>query len=154
VSVACAAIALAAVSGAAGGGAAAAAAAALLVAAGLATGLATPLLASVVLLGAIYPEGGQAIPAPIYAGALLLTAELAFWWLDERDAGRVEPGTGTPRLLGIVAATATGVAAAALVLLASEIDTTRSPLATAAGVAAILGSVAVLLVLARLRGTS
>jgi hypothetical protein len=153
VSVACAAIALAAVAGAAGGGASAAAAAALLVAAGLATGLVTPLLAALVLLGAIYPEGGQAIPAPIYAGALLLTAELAFWWLDERDAGRVEPGTGTPRLLGIVAATATGVAAAALVLLASEIDTARSPLATTAGVAAVLGSVAVLLVLARLRGS-
>ena len=139
--------------GAAGGGAAAATAAALLVAAGLATGMATPLLAALVLLGAIYPEGGQAIPAPIYAGALLLTAELAFWWLDECDAGRVEPGTGTPRLLGIVAATAAGVAAAALVLLAGELDTKRSPLATAAGVAAILGSVAVLLVLARLRGT-
>ena len=142
------AITLAAVAGAAGGGASAAAAAALLIAAALATGLATPLFAAMVLLGAIFPEGAQAVPAPVYAGALLLTAELAFWSLDERDAGRVEPGAGTPRLLGIVAVTATGVAASALVLLASEIDTSRSPGATAAGLAAILGCLAVLLALA------
>ena len=54
-------------------------------------------------------------------------------------------------MLGILAVTATGVAAGALVLLASEIDTTRSPAATAAGLAAILGCVAVLAVLVRLR---
>lgn len=101
------------------------------------------------MLGAVFPEGSHAIPAPVYAGVLLLTAELVFWALDERAPGRVEPGAGTPRLLGILAVTATGVAASGLVLLASQPDTARSPAATAAGVAAILGCVAVLLLLAR-----
>ena len=82
-------------------------------------------------------------------GALLLIAELAYWSLDERAAGRVEPGTATPRLLGILAVVATGVAAAALVLLASESDVARSPARTAAGVGAILACVAVLGALAR-----
>ena len=105
------------------------------------------------LLGTIYvvPEGDRAIPAPIYGGALLLIAELAYWSLDERAPGRIEPGTATPRLLGILAVVATGVAAAALVLLASESDVARSPARTAAGVGAILACVAVLGTLARSR---
>jgi hypothetical protein len=147
-----AAIALAALAGATASGASAATAAALLVAAALATGLVTPVFAALVVLGAIFPEGEHAIPAPIYAGVLLLAAELAFWALDERAPGRVEPGIGAPRLLGILAVTATGVAASTLVLLAAETDTTRSPAATAAGVAAILGFVAVLVALAGLTG--
>jgi hypothetical protein len=148
------AIALAAIAGAVGGGASAAAAAALLVAATLVTGLVTPVLAALVVLGAIYPEGGQTLPAPVYAGVLLLAAELAFWSLDERAPARVEPETGAPRLRGILAVTALGVVAGALVLLASKIDTTRSAAATAIGVAAILGYVAVLALLARLRGST
>lgn len=149
-----AAIALAAIAGAVGGGASAAAAAALLVAAALVTGLATPVLAALVVLGAIYPESGQALPAPVYAGILLLAAELAFWSLDERAPARVEPGTGASRLRGILAVTAVGVGAGALVLLASKIDTTRSAAATAIGVAAILGCIAVLAALARLRDST
>jgi hypothetical protein len=148
-------VALAALAGAAGGGASAAAGAALLVAAVFATGLGTPLFAALLLLGAVYPEGGQAVPAPLYAAALLLLAELAFWWLDERDSGRVEPGTGVPRLLGILAVTGTGAAAGALVLLASEHAIDRSPAATAAGLAAILACLGLLIALARgLRGSS
>ena len=107
------------------------------------------------LLGSIYvvPEGDRPIPAPIYAGALLLIAELAYWSLDERAAGRIEPGTATPRLLGILAIVATGAAAGALVLLAAESDVARSPARTAAGVGAILACIAVLGVLARSRNT-
>jgi hypothetical protein len=81
----------------------------------------------------------------------LLAAELAVWSLDEREAGRVEPGTGWPRLRAILAVAAIGVAAAALVLLASQTDTPRSAAGTAAGVAAILGCVALLTALARAR---
>ena len=83
--------------------------------------------------------------------ALLLIAELAYWSLDERAAGRIEPGTTTPRLLGILAVVATGIAAAALVLLASESDVARSPARTAAGFGAILACVAVLGTLTRSR---
>ena len=148
------AIALAALAGAAGEGVSAAAAAAVLVGAALVTGFITPVFAALVLLGAIYPDGAHALPAPVYAGVLLLTAELAFWSLDERAPVRGEPGPGAPRLRGIVAVTAVGVAASALVLLASVADTARSPVATAIGVTAILGCVAVLVALTRLRGST
>jgi hypothetical protein len=109
----------------------------------------------VLLLGAIYviPDGDRMTPAPIYAGGLLLIAELALWSLDERGPARVEPGTAMPRLLGILAVVATGVAAGELVRLASESDVARSPARTAGGVAAILACVAVLAALATRRRT-
>jgi hypothetical protein len=106
-------------------------------------------------MGAIYvvPEGDRAIPAPIYAGALLLIAELAFWSLDECAPGRVEAGTATPRLIGILGVVVIGIAAGALVLFASESDVARSPARTAAGVVAILACVAVLAALERSSNT-
>jgi len=118
----------------------------------LVVGRAAPVSVALLLLGAMYvaPEGDRAIPAPIYGGALLLVAELAFWSLDERTPGRVG-GPATPRLLGIVAVVATGVAAGALVLLASDPDVARSPARTAAGVGAILACIAVLALLAHTR---
>jgi hypothetical protein len=128
-----------------------AATATVLLSLALLAGRSWPVCVVVVLLGTIYvvPEGDRAIPAPIYGAALLLIAELAYWSLDERAPGRIEPGTATPRLLGILAVAATGVAAATLVLLASESEVARSPARTAAGVAAILACVAVLGTLAR-----
>ena len=133
-----------------------AAAATLLLSLGLLADRPWPAFVALVLLGAIYvvPEGDRAIPAPIYGGALLLIAELAYWSLDERAPGRIEPATATPRLLAILAVVATGIAAGALVLLASESDVARSPARTAAGVGAILACVAVLSTLARSRSTS
>jgi hypothetical protein len=117
----------------------------------LLAGRIAPLSVALLLLGAIYvvPDGDRALPAPVYAGLLLLIAELAFWSLDERAPGRVEPGTATPRLLAILGVAAIGVAAGTLVLLAAEPDVPRSPARTAAGVAAILATVAVLAALAR-----
>ena len=100
------------------------------------------------------PEGDRAIPAPIYGGALLLIAELAFWSFDERVRRRVERGTAMPRLLAILGVAVTGVAAGALVLLASEPDVARSPARTAAGVGAILACIAVLTALARSRNAA
>jgi hypothetical protein len=141
---------LAAIAGAAASGAPAAAAAALLVSAALLTGQAVPLVAAVVLLGAVFPEDGG-VAAPLYAGVLLLLAELAFWALEERRAGRVEPGTGVPRLRGLLAVTAIGVAASALVVLATQADVGRSPAGTAAGLAAILAALGVLGALTRAR---
>ena len=122
----------------------------------LLAGRAVPVTVVLVLLGAIYvvPDGDRAIPAPIYGAALLLVAELAFWSLDERAPGRVEPGTATPRLLATLAVAVTGAAAGALVLLAAESDVARSSAMTAAGVAAILASIAVLAALARSHGTA
>jgi hypothetical protein len=129
----------------------AAASPAVLLAAALAAGRVTPAFVAVLLLGAIYliPEGDRALPAPIYAGTLLLTAELALWSLDERERANVEPGTVMPRLRGILVVAAVGVPAAWLVQLASEADIVRSPAWTAAGAAAILACVAILTALAR-----
>jgi hypothetical protein len=114
---------------------------------------ATAVSVALLLLATMYvvPEGDRAIPAPIYGGALLLIAELAFWSLDERAPGRVEPGTGMPRLIGILALVATAVGAGALVLLASESEVARSPARTATGIGAILACIAVLAALARAR---
>jgi peptidoglycan/LPS O-acetylase OafA/YrhL len=122
----------------------------LLLALALLSGRSAPVSIAVLLLASIYvvPEGDRAVPAPIYGGTLLLIAELAFWSLDERASGWVEPGTAMPRLVGILAVVVTGVAAGALVMLASESDLTRSPATTAVGVGAILASIAVLATLA------
>jgi len=119
----------------------------------LLSGRATPVTLALLLLGAMYvvPEGDRAIPAPIYAGTLLLIAELSFWSLDERAPGRVEPGTALPRLLAIIATVAAAVGSGALVLLAAEPDVARSPTRTAAGIGAILAIVTILTWLARSR---
>jgi hypothetical protein len=110
---------------------------------------------ALLLLGAIYaiPDGDRPVAAPIYGSGLLLTAELAYWSLDERVRGRVHPGVGVaaPRLLAIVAVTAAAIPAAFLVLLAAEADLARSPALTAAGAAAIVACLGLLAALARLR---
>jgi hypothetical protein len=114
-------------------------------------GAAIPL--ALLLLGAMYiiPDGDRAIIAPIYGGGLLLTAELAYWSLDEQVRARVQPGTASPRLLAILAVTAAAIPAGALVLLAAETDLARSPALTAAGAAAIVACIGLLAALARLR---
>jgi hypothetical protein len=113
-----------------------------------------PIPFALLLLGMVYavPQGDRAVPAPLYAGALLLTAELAYWSLDERVHGRIEAGAATPRLVAILAVAAAGIGASALPLAAAEADVTRSPATTAAGAAAILGCIALLAALARVRG--
>jgi hypothetical protein len=130
-----------------------AAASTLLLLLGLFTGRSVPVFLALLLLAAIYvvPEGDRAIPAPIYGGALLLIAELAFWSLDELGPGRLEPGTLTPRLVAILAVAATAVAAGALVSLAADSEVARSPALTAAGVGAILACIGVLVALVRAR---
>ena len=106
------------------------------------------------LLGAVYaiPHGDPAIPAPIYGSGLLLTAELAYWSLDERVRGRVRTGVSAPRMLAILAVAGAAIPASALVLAAAETDVARSPALTAAGAAAIVACLGLLAALARLRG--
>jgi hypothetical protein len=132
---------------------AAAAAATLLLSLALAAARSTPIPFALLLLGAMYaiPEGERAIAAPIYGGALLLTAELAYWSLDERLRQRVQAGVFAPRLLGILAVSAAAIPASALALLVAEADVARSPATTAAGAAAVVACVALLTALARVR---
>jgi hypothetical protein len=97
------------------------------------------------------PRGDRAVAAPIYGSGLLLTAELAYWSLDERVRERVRAGVVGPRLLAILSVAAAAIPASALVLIAAEADVARSPGITAAGAAAIVACVGLLTVLARLR---
>ena len=117
----------------------------------LTAGRSAPIPFALLLLGAIYaiPHGDRAIPEPIYGSALLLTAELAYWSLDERVAQRVQAGVARPRLLAILAVAAAAIPASALVLIAAEADVARSPGLTAAGAAAVVACVGLLVALAR-----
>jgi hypothetical protein len=130
-----------------------AAAATVLLSLALAAARSAPIPFSLLLLGAIYaiPDGERAIAAPIYGSALLLTAELAYWSLDERVRQRVQAGVFTPRLLAILAVSAAAIPASALPLIAAEADVARSPAITAAGAAAAVACVALLTALARVR---
>jgi hypothetical protein len=130
-----------------------AAAAILLLSLALAAARSAPIPFAVLLLGAIYtmPDGDRAIATPIYASALLLTAELAYWSLDERVRQRVHPGTFRPRLLAILAVGTAVAPASTLVLIAAEADVARSPALTAAGAAAVVACAGLLTALVRLR---
>ena len=132
---------------------AAAALATLLLAVALAAARRGPILFALALLGAIYAtcHGDRDTTAAIYAGGLLLTAELAHWSLDERVRQRVEPGALMPRLLAILAVTAAAIPASAIVLIAAEAEVARSPGLTAAGAAALVACVGLLAALARRR---
>jgi hypothetical protein len=130
-----------------------AAAATSLLSLALAAARSAPIPFALLLLGAIYaiPHGDRTIAAPIYSSALLLTAELAYWSLDERVHQRAQADVVTPRLLAILAVSAAAIPASALVLIAAEADVPRSPAITAAGAAAIVACIALLTALARLR---
>jgi hypothetical protein len=130
-----------------------AALATFLLALALSAGHSAAIPVALLVLGAIYavPRGDRAVAAPIYGSGLLLTAELAYWSLDERIRERVRAGVVAPRLLAILAVAAAAIPASALVLIAAEADVARSPGLTAAGAAAIVACVGLLAVLARLR---
>jgi hypothetical protein len=107
----------------------------------------------VLLLGAVYaiPHADRAIPAPIYGSGLLLTAELAYWSLEERVRQRVQAGVSAPRMLAILAVGGAAIPGSALVLAAAQTDVARSPGLTAAGAAAVVACLGLLAALARLR---
>jgi hypothetical protein len=119
----------------------------------LAAARTAPISVALLLLGAVYaiPDGDRAVAAPIFGSALLLTAELAYWSLDERVLQRLYAGVLAPRLLAILAVATAAVPASALVLVIAEVDVARSPSITAAGAVAIVACVALLTSLAGLR---
>lgn len=131
-----------------------AAAATLLLSLALAAARSAPIPFALVLLGAIHaiPDGERAIATPIYASALLLIAEFAYWSLDERVRLRVQAGVFTPRLFAILAVSAAAIPPSALVVVAAQADVARSPAITAAGAAAVVACIALLAALARVRG--
>lgn len=110
-----------------------------------------PIPLALLVLGGLYvlPDGDRALPSPLYASALLVIGELAFWSLDARLRLRAEPGTDAPRLVALLVVAAASVPVGALALLAGSADVDRSAALTGLGAAAIAGCVGVLLVLSR-----
>ncbi|HEY6693351.1 MAG TPA: hypothetical protein VI006_10910 [Solirubrobacteraceae bacterium] len=108
---------------------------------------------ALLLLGALHviPDGGRSIGTVIYGSGLLLTAEFAYWSIDEYGRRPVEPGVFAPRLLAILAVVAAGIPASVLVHVAADVDISRSPASTAAGATAIVACVALLAAMARRR---
>jgi hypothetical protein len=135
---------------------AAAGAASLVLGFGLSTRRSWAIPIALLLVGALHviPDGDRSIGTVIYGSALLLTAELAYWSIDEHGGRPVEPGVFVPRLLAILAVVAAGIPASALVLMAADVDISRSPASTAAGATAIVACVALLAAMARRRMTS
>ena len=111
---------------------------------------------ALLLLGALHviPDGDRSIGTVIYASCLLLTAELAYWSIDEHGHRPVQPGVFAPRLLAILAVVAAAIPASVLVHLAAGIDIPRSQASTAAGATAIVACVVLLAAMARRRVSS
>jgi hypothetical protein len=79
---------------------------------------------SLVLVGGLYgaelavDDAGLDTAAPLIAAALVVTADLAYWSLEEREGVRAEPGDGLRRLafVALVALSALLIGAMMLVL--------------------------------------
>jgi hypothetical protein len=108
---------------------------------------------ALLLLGALHAisDGDRSIGTVIYGSYLLLSAELAYWSIDEHGPRPVQPGVFAPRLLAILAVVATAIPASVLVHLAAGVDMPRTPASTAAGATAIVACVALLAAMARRR---
>jgi hypothetical protein len=108
---------------------------------------------ALLLLGALHviPDGDRSIGTVLYGSCLLLTAELAYWSIDEHGHRLVQPGVFAPRLLAILAVVAAAIPASVLVYAAAGIDIPRSQASTAAGATAIVACVALLAAMARRR---
>jgi hypothetical protein len=135
---------------------AAAGAAILILGVGLFTRRSGAVPVALALVGAllVLPNGDRSIGTVIYGSGLLVAAELAYWSIDEHGRRLVEPGVFLPRLLAILAVVAAGIPASALVLVAADVDISRSAASTAAGATAIVACVALLTAMARRRMTS
>jgi hypothetical protein len=90
--------------------------------------------------------GGLAVA---YGAALLLVCELVAWADALRSPALVSPGLAVRRAANVVAATAAGAGAAALVLAAGGVDAPNAFAAGVAGALAVAGLVAVVWSLGR-----
>jgi hypothetical protein len=92
---------------------------------GLALAWSAPVAAALGLIGAEYAlrfaTGPRSLDAwtPLYAGGLLLAAELAYWSVERRIAVHVEPAIVVRRAGWVIAVSAAGTALAAALLVAA-----------------------------------
>jgi hypothetical protein len=126
-------------------------AAILLLGLGLSNRWSAAIPVTVLLLAALHviPDGGSSIGTVIYGSGVLLTAELAYWSIDEHGRRPVEPGVFVPRLLAILAVAAAGIPASLAVSVSADVDISRSVASTAAGATAIVACLALLAAMAR-----
>jgi hypothetical protein len=98
-------------------------------------------------------RGGEALDqwTPLYAGAFLLVAELAWWSLEQRVPAWAEPGTALWRLATVLLACAGGCVVAALVVIAAGLPIHGGFGLELAGVLAATAALAVVAVVARSR---
>jgi len=123
---------------------------------GLSTRRSAAIPIALLLLGALHviSDGDRSIGTVIYGSCLLLSAELAYWSIDEHGHRPVQSGVFAPRLLAILAVVAAAIPASVLVHVAADIDIPRSQASTAAGATAIVACVALLAAMARRRVSS
>jgi hypothetical protein len=132
----------------------------LFVAGALVTGWPAPVaLALVVLVGeyaaALVARESDAVDsgAPVFGAGLLLLAELAYWSLDLRRAGREEGRAVVRRLTALAAAAGGSLLLAAFVVGVTAVPAGGGLLWDALGIAAVIATLAILARLAR-RGTA
>jgi hypothetical protein len=90
---------------------------------------------------------------PLYAGAFLLVAELAFWSIERRVPAWSDRGLAERRLAGIAGASAGAAIVAAVVLVAAAASGGGGIGLEAIGVAATIAALALVAVLVRVSAT-
>jgi hypothetical protein len=103
----------------------------------------------------LFAAQGRALDelTPVYAGAFVLVAELAFWSIERRVPAWSEPGLVERRLAYLAGASAAAAAVAGLVLVAAAFSGSGGLALEAIGVAAAIGSLALVAALVRRSGT-
>jgi hypothetical protein len=131
----------------------------LVLSAGLASRWSAALAVGVALLGAEQAVrlalGPEALDAwtPLYAGALLLAAELAWWSLEPRVPAWSEPGTGVWRAATVILTCLGGCVVSALVVVASGAPLHGGVGLELVGVLAAAAALAVVAAVARTRSS-
>ena len=87
--------------------------------------------------------------APLYAGGLLLVAELSYWSLELRGSRREEPGAMLRRLVALTALASLSVAVGGFVVLVTAAPAGGGLAWDAIGIAAVAATLAIVAVLAR-----
>ena len=123
----------------------------LLIALAVAVGSAAPIPWALALLAVVFLLDGHdsLLLAPIYGAGLLLVSELAQGSIDLRGVGRLTPGWIAARLAAILALSALGAGAGAVVAAAATIGAARSVALTAAGAFAAVVALGTIALLAR-----
>lgn len=129
----------------------------LVLLAALVHGLAPLVPAALLGLGGLYAaqlavdDAPLDLAAPLFAGGLLVTAELAFWALDERERVAAPRGEGARRLAYVAALGVGAVALASALLVLVDAVRARGLALDLAGAASAAAVLLLVLVLARRR---